>query len=295
MPKRSNDFQHLIFLIKQQLAEDSVVTESKMPVDRVTGSKREVDICIETAIAGHNVILCIECRDHKRINDVTWVEQMKSKHDRLPTNILVLATQSGFTPEAQKVAEAHGIETIVMEKMNEDEAKDLFGENGALWSKTYELTPAKVKITVYATENLSSETVVALNDTAVYNGNGDYLGPVQDLVMFFLETEAVGQELFNIGKQEHKFFELGWEDPIDGNGKPVYLHKLDPPLLRQIKLVYVTGTCKINVSDIKLRHAKMQNLKIAWGKGNVKGKEFMIVASEDENGVRRVTAKPKQA
>lgn len=59
--------------------------ESKMLTDRVTKRKREVDVCIEGHVGGHSVVVSVECRDHKRIADVSWVDAMKAKHDRLPT------------------------------------------------------------------------------------------------------------------------------------------------------------------------------------------------------------------
>jgi len=55
MPRRSNEFQRLIFLVKQQVAADCTVTESKMLPDRLSNSLREVDICIERSVADHLV------------------------------------------------------------------------------------------------------------------------------------------------------------------------------------------------------------------------------------------------
>ena len=44
MPKRTNQFQKLIYLIKEQVAEESKVIESKMLPDLITGTKREVKL-----------------------------------------------------------------------------------------------------------------------------------------------------------------------------------------------------------------------------------------------------------
>ena len=99
MPKRTNDFQRLVYLVRVNLADGATVTESKMLTDRVTNRKREVDVCIEGHVGQHPVIVSVECRAHKRIADVTWVDTMKAKHARLPTNALILASRSGFTTE----------------------------------------------------------------------------------------------------------------------------------------------------------------------------------------------------
>jgi hypothetical protein len=66
--------------------------------------KREVDVCVEGIVGGTPLNVCLECRDHARPADVTWVEAMKAKHDRLPTHALILASRSGFTNQAQVVA-----------------------------------------------------------------------------------------------------------------------------------------------------------------------------------------------
>lgn len=128
MPARTNEFQKLILFIKKHLAPTVAITESKLLKDRLTGAEREVDVCLEQQVGGHNLIISIECTDARRRADVTWVEQMKSKHDRLPTNLLVLASASGFTEGAMDLAKVSGIETL---------------ELNALTQVTYHDTPAQ--------------------------------------------------------------------------------------------------------------------------------------------------------
>ena len=77
MPKRSNEFQKLVFLVKQHASDTTQVTESKMLKDIITGAEREVDVCIEGSVGGHDVVVSFECIDRKRRADVTWVEMMK--------------------------------------------------------------------------------------------------------------------------------------------------------------------------------------------------------------------------
>ncbi len=50
MPKRSNDFQKLIYLIHHQLTGEAVVTESKFLHDNAANIEREVNIVIETRV-----------------------------------------------------------------------------------------------------------------------------------------------------------------------------------------------------------------------------------------------------
>ena len=105
MPKRSNAFQNLLHVLYRQLAGNATVTESKMLRDKVTGQEREVDIVIESVVAGHKVTLGVECIAQKRRSCVEWVERMQGKHLNLSTDKLILVSQSGFYRSASKKAQ----------------------------------------------------------------------------------------------------------------------------------------------------------------------------------------------
>lgn len=112
MPKRSNLFQQLALLVHKSLEPEWKVTESEMLVDSVTGEPREVDIVATSHVRDHQIVLSIECRDHARPADVTWVESMAKKHEHLRTSKLVLWSRSGFTKQALVKAEALNIDAI---------------------------------------------------------------------------------------------------------------------------------------------------------------------------------------
>jgi hypothetical protein len=112
MPKRSNKFQKLIYLIHKGLAGDASVTESKMLRDRITNEENEVDIVIEKEFAGTNIVISIECRGHGRPATREWVNEMWGKHQHLPTKHLILVSESGFTRTAKEKAKVLGVETL---------------------------------------------------------------------------------------------------------------------------------------------------------------------------------------
>jgi hypothetical protein len=68
MPKRTNAFQQLVYLIHRQLRDrpDTVVTESKMLRDWVTGEETEADIAVESVVHGVPFVLAFECRESNR-------------------------------------------------------------------------------------------------------------------------------------------------------------------------------------------------------------------------------------
>ncbi len=135
MPKRSNDFQKLIYLIHHQLAKDAVVTESKLLLDRAANVNREVDIVIEKQVGEYKITISIECQGRGRVANVEWVEQMITKHQTLPTDKLILVSQSGFTETAKKKAKALGIETMALDRAIQTNWESLLEEAKLLFEK----------------------------------------------------------------------------------------------------------------------------------------------------------------
>lgn len=115
MPRRSNSFQRLVALINTNLAGVTQVEESAMLPDSVTGCQREVDILITSQVAGYIVRIGIEVIATNRKADSPWIERMKAKHDNLPTDKLILVSESGFAKTAEIKAKFYGIETLSIE------------------------------------------------------------------------------------------------------------------------------------------------------------------------------------
>lgn len=290
MPKRSNEFQKLIFLFKQQVSENSVVTESKMLSDRDTGTKREVDICIESSISNHKILISIECTDSHRPANITWVEQQKSKHERLPTNMLVLISKSGFTPEALKIAKKYGIETLNLIEVNEESVNQILGKINSLWAKTWNLIPERIILKVVQIPDSSTRRIAVFPDNKLYTTDGKEVGYARDLVNALLRNETLIKEFGKQGNETHKGFEFGCDLPLDKRGNPLlYLQKLEPKILQPIISIIVKGTCTFNVSEFPLKRGKLGNHQIAWSKGVFLGRKALLVASEDEKNYRKFT------
>ena len=117
-------------MLTQLLGDGAVVEESKMLTDLVSGEPREVDIYAEGTLAGQTVNIGIECRDHQRKQGLRWVEQMHSKHERLPTNLLILVSSSGFTGPAIAKADSYGINTIAPTQADSDLATEVLASLG---------------------------------------------------------------------------------------------------------------------------------------------------------------------
>ncbi len=284
MPQRSNDFQKLIFLIKQQSIDNATVSESKMLIDRVSGVAREVDVYIESEVGGHSIGISIECRDRNRRADVTWVESMKAKHERLPTNRLVLVSRSGFTLEATKYSASFGIEILTLNENTANTVNQIFNNLKSLWLKSFTLFAEKVVIQVAATEDMIEERVIAFLDTGIYSSEGTVLTVAQDLVNSFLSSHPIHQEIVQQGTPDHNWFEAGWLSPVDAQGNAIFLLKTDSNALRRIDSIRVQGRVHNTISEFPLQRVTLGGVQSVWAKGQYLDQDAMLVASENSRG-----------
>ena len=115
MPRCTNAFQRLILLINASLAAGATVEESVLLPDSVTGELREVDILITAKVAAYTARVAIEVVGRSRKSDATWVESMRAKHENIPTDKLILVSETGFSKPAKVKARFYGIETMTIE------------------------------------------------------------------------------------------------------------------------------------------------------------------------------------
>jgi hypothetical protein len=278
-----------MYLLKKQLADGASVTESKMLEDLVIGGEREVDVCVETKVSSHPVIVCIECIDHKRVAGVKWIEEMKAKHENLATNVLVLISRKGFSKKAIRKAQAYNIQTLKFDETIEDDIDRIFGNLDSLWSKVFTLTPTKVKVHVGAIGKIPSENVTVLPDNSIHAADGTVIAIMRNLVQDWLHSGEIREELAKKGEESHKSLVVGWRLPKDKDGRSLYLQKLSPRVLRPIELIEVSGACKFEISRFPLRHGKLGDIRVSWGEGTFTGNKAVLLASKDELGTKRVS------
>ena len=207
MPKRTNLYQRLAENVYSHLSKGWHVEESVMLKDSYTDSLREVDVVARATVSTHDHYMSIECRDHARRADVTWVESMYGKHISLPTSKLVLWSKSGFTKAAILKAKALKIDTFSeVEAINADWAKiarDIVGGYVHYLTPTF-LTPV---IDVMLPDN----TLFRIEDASTVNWEnaaGENVGSMQvlitniqyrpDLATVFLDHAPIGSGEFHI-------------------------------------------------------------------------------------------------
>ena len=295
MPQRSNEFQKLVFLLKQHAAPaGATVTESKFLIDKSTGKEQEVDVCIEFTVANVSLLISIECTDKSRPATKEWVGEMKGKHDDLPSNKLVLASRSGFTEQALAKAKFHGIDTIALDVLDEDSAERVIKR--ALSYKIWSLTPTKVSVRVPADERLPAEEAPILDDHRIFNQAGKEIGIAMTLVHDILRSPKCSEHILRCGKTSNKKFNLKSQSPTEINGNRIYLRKDFPnfAVLRRIDTVTISGTLTVEVGTLELEHPRLQDTTVAWGTISYLGNTTLVVAATDQTSQLTFLSAPFQ-
>lgn len=113
MPKRTNQFQKIVKYIYSQIVPGGGrVTESAMLEESAGGPKREVDVLIECTVAGYDLKIAVECREHGRHQTLEWIDSLIGKYSRLHVNQIVAVSASPFSEAAKLKAAEHHIDLI---------------------------------------------------------------------------------------------------------------------------------------------------------------------------------------
>ena len=290
MPRRTNDFQKLVFMVRTNLAAGAAVEESAILEDRCTKRGREVDVVIRGEVGGLPVLISIECRDHKRIADVSWIDAMKAKHERLPTQRLLLASCGGFTPEARAVAACYGIEIFSLSEVDHIDFPKLFGIASTLWLRTATVSCECVRIQmVPADDQLPGEALLVIPDTLLYTCNGNEICSIGNAVQVLLKSASARDLLLGNAGLDDKWFEMDWVQPKDPHGNPFCLRKAVSEELRDIALITIKGPCEIAMQEFGMRRGLLGDVQVAWGKVNVCGLDALVAATRNNGGEEKLS------
>lgn len=110
MPRPGREFEKLVARIEEKLCPmgATVISPDRIP-ELVSGNLREVDASIRFKLGSVPILITIECRDRGAVQDVTWLEQIKSKKESIGANQTIAVSKEGFTDGARSYANQHGI------------------------------------------------------------------------------------------------------------------------------------------------------------------------------------------
>ena len=133
---------------------------------------------IEATVGGEPVIVSVEVKEESRPLDKNEVTQLIGKHDRLPTNRLLIVSRSGFTKRAlTKVAASDGkVAAVTPTEVELATAPTMFVES-------YSMTARAIVLAVRKPDgDLLRVTLQHGDGIEVYDEDGDVGGSVEELI-----------------------------------------------------------------------------------------------------------------
>lgn len=297
MPKRTNPFQTVVFLIQKNIAGQATVTQSAELADLVTGKSREVDVVIEATVAGHTIRIGVECRDWERKRrprpqTVEWVECMYGKHQSLPTDRLVLVSRSGFTEEAVKKARSYNIETVVPDEFTEERAAEIGARISKVKIGGLEIVQVTKVHTVVAAIPEPITVPPEARNLPIFIETGRCVALMRDIVTGIL-ADRNAQHLVVNPPDRITEIEIRLDNPrfvIDDNPQALYLNiPGDEPRLSRLEQISIAGEGRYMSSDVPLRHGRFQDAIYSWGEVVIEGKPMIVVATKADDGTTKTS------
>lgn len=302
MPKRTNRKQQLIEMLRKLLApQGATVTTSKLlpftsETPALTKVKREVDIVAEIEVDGQTFTQCFEVVGRSRPMDMTWVEQMIGKHERLPTDRLFLVSWSGFAKTALALALATPRVIPVSVRAERGSTR--------LVAEQVNLTLQRVKPTVVLPDGRATEMPPAPDDLALFSSSCEEKGTIKQLAMWLLKLPTIGQAMLEEAHRNPRRDEMKWFEAklplVDAPVNDLYLRNEDKNEMQRLIAVVLGGHFKFNSEPVDLTLQRQHNERSGtadgvFGHGEVAlgGQRHLVVASIDgEQGATRVSVEP---
>lgn len=309
MPRRTNRFQRLVYLIQHQLADGATVTESKLLPDVRSGRAVEVDIVVEGTIGDVRVVIGIECTSGKRPATVEWVNEMAGKHADLPVDKTVLVSQSGFTAEGLAKAAKLGIEALpLVEAESRNWAGWLYNLD-ALRFAGFTLSLEQVSATVVAAGNVPVENPVQ-PDALVQEPGSEKPRSLKEYVHGILRNDRVFLRVtrlwlkLNAPDRPTSFrFQVTWDCPSGTtiqatSAEALCLTKLilgvraevrDAPLLARVSRFRERNVVHAEVPDVLSEEGKSDVIVTLFEKDGAFEKGAALVAKPGSTETRVIT------
>lgn len=280
MPKRSNEFQHLVALIEKAMRPHGAkVAESRELIDHVTNEKREVDVVIELVDGIHTMMIGVECKgggEKPRRATVEWVEQMWGKHLTLPTDTLILVSKAGFSSSAKKKAAFWNIRTLSLSQAENSDWPSVIRELNAIKQVSF-LRPYPTRVTVVIgigpDEDESDLVKVDLPNAKLYDEASSKVTTLWTLVEEWLNDPAFLREIEKLAYTDSGTI-IEFERRLRSG---VYLVD-DTGARKAVVAIGVEAKCKKEVSTVEMIQSSYGNAVIAHGRGASFGRQTQFLA-----------------
>ena len=290
MPQRTNPFQKLTAAIFSVFHEPEYeVVESVLMQNPRTGVTREIDIKVMNR-SNPNDRFMIECRAHKRRQDVQWIDALEGKSRSLGFTKTIAVSASGFSKQA--IIEAHDrkIETLHLRKAEEiDWRKWIF----AIENIGFEIDGAKFLGVIFDIDANWPGEIPEISDYSrliLVDTRDNSRIPLLSWAKELLNDPVTINELRSIEKSAqntplNKVFPcaVGMGFVIEGIEEFVPLAQLT------VNINYHTSSYKV-----PLDHMKIGEDRLLVGTAPILGVETRVVMHEKKNGVKILISHEKK-
>jgi hypothetical protein len=279
VPARSNDFQAVVYFVERHLAADAVVQESASLPDRVTGRMREVDVLITYTVGGRPILIGVECRRRSRRDAVSWVEEMRAKHDDLPTDRLVLVSASGFSASAAAKARHYNIEAVTPgQPISHDGPLAQLGDPHVEFR---DLTYTDL-VSLDGTVDIDGDTVQIdlIPNHVIFASDGSQIGHISDLITNALDQADARSAIANAADgDQHMAIEISRPRTDTGSGPiEVHVRNEEPqPRLLVLTSLRIVLAVRVDIRPVSLAAGQLRETTYAYGSGRVGGNEALLV------------------
>ncbi len=122
--RAGRDLELLVARIEAELSAAGVAIKSPdhLP-DRIAGGTREVDVSLRSKVGSADVLVIVECRDRRRREDVTWIEQVHSKRQAVGASRAIAVSSRAFSSKARIAAKNYGIEVRMLSQISDSDIR----------------------------------------------------------------------------------------------------------------------------------------------------------------------------
>ena len=108
--KSWKEFELLTKKIQQELSPDALVNHNETITGADSNTPRQVDVTVRKQIGQFDILIAIECKDHKNPVDVNDVEGFVTKLRDIRAHKGVMVSAEGFTETAMAIAHKYEVE-----------------------------------------------------------------------------------------------------------------------------------------------------------------------------------------
>lgn len=182
---------------------DATVTwNERIPDPDNPGQPRQIDVSIRRG----NSLTIVECRLHRRPQDVNWIEELAGRRLSFRADAVIAVSASGFTIGARRKASAIGVVLRQLEELSDDEIQNWGRQVGV------QLTTCRFlecSFSALLTERPSNEVALSTAD-----GNDVNLLPLFGRVMNSLREQGADTGRFEIELLLDRSYLVGAIQPV---------------------------------------------------------------------------------